>query len=588
MSSEDMGAGDHRTRPKWLGYLQFAVVLAAIGVALYFARAPSKVERVDPVASGLVQQDPVVAVVRPSVSTRTLTLDLTGAIGLRETTRVTSEITGRVIWVSPEFRNGGSITANEPFVKLDPAPYELRVAAASGSLEEAEAAVRLQRARGDADAAALAEARAKRARAALELSELQLARTEIALPYDARVISAGATVGEVVGPAEHVGAKSAVLGVVYQAEALEVVAPIETSDIAFMKPLVGRSARVVTEAGTHDVLVERVSSVIDPKTRLAEVFLRFQSDAAKSSLPLPGMFAELEIDGPSYEGVFLLPYSVSADHVAGGEDPNSVWLVRDGQLATQYARALGRTEEGWLVEAFDAGEGVVVGALPGAREGSTSRSAADGCRRFGDSPVSVAGSQSPASERRTAAAGGLFRYFVENPVASSTLLAVLLVAGILAAPTIPVQEYPPIDLRRITVTVDAPGTSAAELEEDVVRRVEQVLVGLSGVNRVISTANDGRAVTGVELMLHANTGEVLHDVKSAIDGIERFPPPNAEEPEVKVERLAVEVISLAVTSPFPVGERPSGGLRGGAVPVAGATGHHPGRLGGHAGPGGDD
>ena len=44
-------------------------------------------------------------------------------------------------------------------------------------------------------------------------------------------------------------------------------------------------------------------------------------------------------------------------------------MVRNGQLSAFSPTTLGRTAAGWVVQAFDAGEGVVVGALPAAREG---------------------------------------------------------------------------------------------------------------------------------------------------------------------------------------------------------------------------
>ena len=42
-------------RPKWMGYAQLALILAAVGVALYFAQAPSQVER-DPISDLALDQ----------------------------------------------------------------------------------------------------------------------------------------------------------------------------------------------------------------------------------------------------------------------------------------------------------------------------------------------------------------------------------------------------------------------------------------------------------------------------------------------------------------------------------------------------
>ena len=45
-------------------------------------------------------------------------------------------------------------------------------------------------------------------------------------------------------------------------------------------------------------------------------------------------------------------------------------MVRGGLLSAFAPTTVGRTADGLVVQAFDAGEGVVVGPLPGARGGA--------------------------------------------------------------------------------------------------------------------------------------------------------------------------------------------------------------------------
>ena len=375
-------SGDRPGRPRWVGLTQLVLILVAIAIALYFARAPDRVAR--DASPGLTGERarPAVNVVKPAPTAQALSVKLTGSVRLEEKTRVVSEVVGRVVWVSPEFSNGGSISANETFIRIDPAEYELQVQAAESSVREAEARLWMEEARGEEDAREFqranpgaeasdlirrrpsierAQAELERERAALELARLELARTEISLPYDGRVVSSDVEVGELVGPAEEVG-RSSRLGVVYRTGALEVDAPIEPRDLAYLAPVIGRSARIHTRGGVFDGKVVRVSAVVAPKTRLASLFLKFSGILPQGSLPLPGTFAEVVIAGPSYEDVYMLPESAV-------QEGNSVWVVRDGVLNTFAPRSLGRTEDGWVVEAFDAGDGVVVGSLPGARDG---------------------------------------------------------------------------------------------------------------------------------------------------------------------------------------------------------------------------
>ena len=208
---------------------------------------------------------------------------------------------------------------------------------------------------------ARAQAELARAQALQKLARLRLGRTSISLPYDARVVSSDVEVGELVGPDESGGTVSR-LGVVYRAEALEVDAPIEPKELEYLAPAIGRGARVRAGGETFEANVVRVSSIIAPKTRLASLFLKFAEHHVSESLPRPGTFAEIEIVGPSYSDVYVLPESVLQERY-------SVWVVEDGVLKSFVPRTLGHTGDGWVVEVFDAADGLVVGTLPGAREG---------------------------------------------------------------------------------------------------------------------------------------------------------------------------------------------------------------------------
>ena len=382
MSQETADSASGPERPRWLGYAQLGLILIAIVVALYFARAPDRVERGATAATTAGSDKPAVRVVQPAAKTYTFTIRLTGTVTLERKTKVVSQAVGRVVWVSPKFHNGGSIPANETFIRIDPAEFELRVRAAEMSVREAEASLQIQKALAKegverfakanpgvdvperfrrVSSIARAEARLGRARAALELARLQLARTNISLPYDSRVVRSDVEVGELVGPAENVG-RSWVLGVVYRPGTLQVRAPVEPKDLQQFAPMVGRAARIATWAGNYGGEVARVSSVVAARTRLASMFLKFAQDTPPDTLPAPGTFAEIAVTGPTQDKVFVLPE-------AAARDRDSVWVVRNGALAAFTPKTLGRTADGWIVEPFDAGDGVVVGVLANAREG---------------------------------------------------------------------------------------------------------------------------------------------------------------------------------------------------------------------------
>ena len=374
MSKEPQTAQDRSNRHPLLGYVQLGAVGAAIVVAVYFAQAP---DRGPDAELGLGSAPkPLVSVIDPVPTDRALQVELTGAVSLARKARVVPEVSSRVVWISPKFSNGGSIPAGETMIRVDPAEFELRVEAARASVDEAQASVWREKARGEHDARVFAqdypglelserirripsiakeEAELERATAVLKMAEQKLERTRISFPFDSRVLNASVELGEQVGPGTP-------LGTVYRVDALQVEAPVEIRDLDRLDPVIGRTAQVRARGQVFGAEVDRVSSLVAPRSRLATVFLRFAENVPADSLPLPGTFTEIVIQGPVVQGVYALPESAEQD---GG----SVWVIENGKLKSVAPRTVLRRGAEWVVESFNAGDGVVLGRVPGAREG---------------------------------------------------------------------------------------------------------------------------------------------------------------------------------------------------------------------------
>lgn len=361
----DQGNGITPDQGNWRGYAQIALIVVALAVALYFARAPGfSDESLGDTALMDNSAPPVAEVVLPMPTEEGLTIQLTGSVELDDTTVVKPEVEGRVVWVSPSFSDGNAIAAGETLFRVDPAEFEIEVEAAQAAVEKAEARIEVEKVLASGwshrDAyIALAHAELKEAQAALKLAELRLRRTHIAFPYDIQVLEAGVSVGEFASPDF---TRSSQLGIVYQSNALQVEAPIESHNLAYLEPAVGRAVRMTGQMGSWDGVIVGVAPTVDLSSRLASVYLAFTGDESRTSLPPPGTFVEVEIEGPVFSDVFVLPNAVL-------QKGDSVWVVRDGKLQWFKPETYQIAADGWMVKAFDPGDGVVVGVLPGAREG---------------------------------------------------------------------------------------------------------------------------------------------------------------------------------------------------------------------------
>ena len=143
---------------------------------------------------------------------------------------------------------------------------------------------------------------------------------------------------------------------------------------------------------------------------------------------------------------------------------------------------------------------------------------------------------------------GLISYFATNPIAANVLMLTLLAGGLMMASHLPLQAFPDLNHRTVLVTVPSPGSSPREVEEDINRRIEESVIGISGVTRVVGTASENYGKVSLEVDPFTDVDRVVNDVQSAVDRIENFPPPTAEQPEVSLLQTSSEAIRLSVSS----------------------------------------
>ena len=374
--SESGVQGDTGQQPRWRGILQLAVILAAISAVIFFARAPSReFLEIDPELAQ-ARVEPTAAVIRPTAATASHKVVLTGTVTTLGNVVVVPEVSGDVVWVSENYRSGTEFKADETLAQIDRRDFELRLAsaklalaAAQGNLkqrldEAARAPEFMQRFPGGhlnpwlATEGTIEEAEARVGIAGnqIALAEIALDETRIRMPFDGFVRTTRLSPGQVV---ERLVTD---VGEVYAKHQLRVRARISAFDLNSLQPVIGRTATAVADGRAYETVVERVSKEVDIETRLASLYLEVLDQENAAMLPPPGTFADVTVEGPMQDDVFVLPES--ALRING-----SVWLVDDGRLTAFTPASVGYGDGGWLVRAFDTRDGIVVSRVPGAREG---------------------------------------------------------------------------------------------------------------------------------------------------------------------------------------------------------------------------
>jgi multidrug efflux pump subunit AcrB len=140
---------------------------------------------------------------------------------------------------------------------------------------------------------------------------------------------------------------------------------------------------------------------------------------------------------------------------------------------------------------------------------------------------------------------GAIAWFAENHVAANLLMIFLIFAGILTLTTIKLEVFPETSLDRISITTQYSGASPAEVEEAVIRRIEERLAGLAGIKRIDSTAREGLGTITIEVIKGWDVKSLLDEVKAEVDRITTLPD-EAEKPVVREVTARVQVINIAV------------------------------------------
>jgi multidrug efflux pump subunit AcrB len=145
---------------------------------------------------------------------------------------------------------------------------------------------------------------------------------------------------------------------------------------------------------------------------------------------------------------------------------------------------------------------------------------------------------------------GAVAWFAENHVAANLLMLFLLLAGAVTGLTTKLEIFPETSLDMISITMEYPGASPAEVEEAIVRRIEEKVAGLAGIKRIDSVAREGFATVTIEVMNDWDLQELLDEVKAEVDRINTFPN-ESEEPIVREVTRRRQVLNVTVFGDAP-------------------------------------
>ena len=107
-------------------------------------------------------------------------------------------------------------------------------------------------------------------------------------------------------------------------------------------------------------------------------------------------------------------------------------------------------------------------------------------------------------------------FAIERPIITVVTMIALVVFGLASLARLDTDEFPDIDQPIVFVAVAYPGAAPDVVEREVVTRIEDRLSGISGVDKINSSATDGFAQIIVQFAFSKDVNQATQDVRDAI------------------------------------------------------------------------
>jgi multidrug efflux pump len=142
------------------------------------------------------------------------------------------------------------------------------------------------------------------------------------------------------------------------------------------------------------------------------------------------------------------------------------------------------------------------------------------------------------------------RPFILRPVATSLIMAALLIAGLLGYRFLPLAALPQVEYPTIQVVTLYPGASPEVMVSSVTAPLERQLGQMAGLSQMTSTSSAGASVITLQFSLELTLDIAEQQVQAAINAANTFLPFDLPNPPIynKINPADAPIMTLALTS----------------------------------------
>ena len=146
----------------------------------------------------------------------------------------------------------------------------------------------------------------------------------------------------------------------------------------------------------------------------------------------------------------------------------------------------------------------------------------------------------------------MLRTLLHRPIAVTMSLIAIVTLGILAIQRIPVSLMPDIDVPRIVVQMSAQGSSAREIEQQIVTPMRQQLSQVAGLKSIESTSRTDAGVVTLSFDPGSDMSLLFIEVNEKIDRAMSYLPKDLERPKaMKIGAMDIPAFYVDVTGGKP-------------------------------------
>ena len=142
------------------------------------------------------------------------------------------------------------------------------------------------------------------------------------------------------------------------------------------------------------------------------------------------------------------------------------------------------------------------------------------------------------------------RPFILRPIATSLLMAAILLAGIVAYTQLSISALPEVDYPTIQVLTFYPGASPDVVASAVTAPLERQFGEVPGLSQMTSTSSDGSSLIVLQFALNLDIDVAEQEVQASINAAQSYLPPDLPAPPIysKTNPADTPVLTLALTS----------------------------------------